>query len=105
VDAGAVFAGYVPLRLPWGIAGLFADWLGRHFPDRKEKILDRIRWLRAGKLNDPNFGTRMRGQGIWAEQLKTMFALAQRKAGLDRPFPGLSTAAFRPMAQKQLNLW
>jgi DNA repair photolyase len=103
--AGAVFAGYVPLRLPWGIAGLFEDWLGRHFADRKQKILDRIRSLRGGKLNDPNFGTRMRGEGVWAEQLKTMFALAQRRSGLDRPFPGLSTAAFRPAAPAQLELW
>jgi DNA repair photolyase len=81
-EAGARCAAYVSLRLPWALAGLFEDWLGRHFPDRKEKVLNRIRSLRGGKLNDPNFTTRMRGQGVWAEQLKTMFDLAKRKAGL-----------------------
>jgi len=81
-EAGARCAGYVPLRLPWALAQLFEDWLGRHFPDRKDKILNRIRSLRGGKLNDPNFVTRMHGQGVWAEQLETMFNLAKRKAGL-----------------------
>lgn len=104
-DAGAVFAGFVPLRLPWGITPLFADWLARHLPDRKDKILNRIRALRGGKLNDPNFGSRMQGQGVWAEQLKSLFTLAQRKAGLEQPFPGLSTAAFRRPPQAQLRFW
>ncbi len=80
--AGARWAGYTPVRLPWAIAGLFEDWLARHFPDRKDKVLNRIRSLRGGKLNDPNFGTRMQGQGVWADQLKAMFDLAKRKAGL-----------------------
>jgi DNA repair photolyase len=81
-EAGARCAAYVTVRLPYAIAQLFEDWLTRHFPDRKEKVLNRIRSLRGGKLNDPNFVTRMRGQGVWAEQLKTMFDLAKRKAGL-----------------------
>jgi DNA repair photolyase len=85
-EAGARCAGYVPLRLPFAIAGLFQDWLARHFPDRKDKILNRIRSLRGGKLNDPNFTTRMQGQGVWAEQLKTMFDLAKRKSGLTEKF-------------------
>jgi len=103
--AGAIFAGYVPLRLPWGIAHLFEDWLGRYLPERMDKILNRIRALRGGKLNDPNFGSRMHGQGVWADQLKLMFTLAQRKAGLEQPFPGLSAAAFRRPPQAQLSFW
>jgi DNA repair photolyase len=104
--AGAQSAGYVTLRLPFAVAPLFEDWLTRHFPDRKEKILNRIRSLRGGKLNDPNFNTRMRGQGIWADQLKMMFETARRKAGLDeRMMPKLSTAAFRNVQQKQMMLW
>jgi DNA repair photolyase len=104
-DAGAGTAGYVPLRLPFAIKDLFEDWLARHFPDRKDKVLNRIRALRGGKLNDPNFHSRMRGEGVWAEQLKTMFELAKRKAGLDKPFPGLSSAAFRKPPGPQMSLW
>lgn len=103
--AGACTAGYVPLRLPYGVADLFETWLERHFPDRKDKVFHRIRELRGGNLNDPKFGSRMRGEGIWATQMKTMFDLAKRKAGLDQPLPEISTAAFRRPAGPQMTLW
>jgi DNA repair photolyase len=95
VKAGAKHAGYVPLRLPYAVAPLFEQWLGRHFPDRKEKVLNRIRSIREGKLNDPNFGSRMRGEGIFAEQIARMFDVACRKAGLPEEPLELSTASFR----------
>lgn len=103
--AGAKFAGYTSLRLPFAVKDLFQDWLTRHFPDRKEKVLNRIRDMRSGKLNDPEFGSRMRGSGIWAEQLKSMFQLAKRKAGMTGHFPSLSAAAFRRAAPAQMELW
>src|SRR5205085_7522071 len=56
VAAGAAFAGYVTLRLPHAVAPLFEEWLGHHFPDRKDKVLGRIRDLRGGRLNDARFG-------------------------------------------------
>jgi DNA repair photolyase len=95
VEAGAQFAGYVPVRLPFGIAAMFEAWLGHHYPDRKDKVLNRIRSLRGGKLNDPNFGTRMRGEGEWANQLKSMFELAKKTSGMKDDFPDLSTSHFR----------
>ncbi len=104
-DAGAVFAGYVPLRLPFGVKDLFADWLARHFPDRRDKVLNRVRDLRGGKLNDSNFNTRMKGFGVWADQFETMFKLARRKAGLDNPYPDLSVDHFRKPAGPQMTLW
>ncbi len=104
VKAGAKFAGCVPLRLPHAVAPLFADWLGRHFPDRKEKVLNRIRSLRGGKLNDPNFGSRMSGEGIFAEQITQIFRVACRKAGLSGDGPELSTAAFCRPGGTQLGL-
>src|SRR5437867_9300522 len=67
-EAGARFAGMVPLRLPLGVAELFVQWLERHFPDRKEKVLARIRDMRGGKLNESQFGKRMRGEGVYAKQ-------------------------------------
>ena len=95
VNAGAQSAGYVLMRLPFGVGPLFEDWLTRHFPERKEKVLNRVRALRGGKLNDPKFGTRMRGEGIFADQIEALFVAACRKAGLKGRHTELSTAAFR----------
>jgi len=101
--AGAVTCGYVPLRLPFAVAPLFEQWVENCFPDRRNKILNRIRSLRGGKLNDANFHTRMRGEGEFASQMKNMFEIARRKAGLDKPCPELSTEHFkRPGAQMAL---
>jgi DNA repair photolyase len=94
-EAGASYAGYVVLRLPHGVADLFAAWLERNFPDRKEKVLGRVRDLRGGRLNDPRFGHRMRGEGALAEQIRALFALSRRRAGINGRGPELSTAAFR----------
>jgi len=94
-EAGAESAGYVPLRLPGAVAGLFEAWLEERFPDRKEKVLNRVRSLRGGRLNDPRFGNRMRGEGVFAEQIHTLFTTARRRVGLDRRGAPLSTAAFR----------
>jgi DNA repair photolyase len=94
-EAGAKFGGYVMLRLPHGIGPLFEDWLARHFPDRKEKVLAGVRAVRGGKLNDPQFGSRMRGAGAFADQAEALFAVACRRAGFAEQGPGLSAAAFR----------
>jgi DNA repair photolyase len=104
-DAGAVSAGFLPVRLPWAVAPLFENWLTRHFPERKEKVLNRIRDMRGGKLNDPNFGSRMRGQGLFAEQLEKMFEVACRRAGLPKRQVELSTSAFRVPSGPQLTLF
>jgi DNA repair photolyase len=103
--AGATFAGYTSLRLPFAVKDLFQAWLESHFPDRREKVLNRIRDMRQGKLNDSEFGSRMRGGGIWADQLKSMFELAKRKAGITGEFPSLSIAAFRRPGAAQMELW
>ena len=93
--AGAQWAGYVVMRLPGAVAGLFESWLEEHFPDRKEKVLSRVRELRGGRINDPRFGSRMRGEGIFAEQIKATFQTFRRRYGLDGPGVELSAAAFR----------
>jgi DNA repair photolyase len=96
--AGAVTASYILLRLPFGVKELFADWLERHYPDRKDKVLGRVRGVRSGRLNDPRFKSRMRGEGPYAEQIRSMFEVARRRYGLDRPREPLSTEAFRRLA-------
>jgi DNA repair photolyase len=104
VKVGAKFAGYVPLRLPFGLKGLFENWLEQHFPERKDKVLNRIRALRGGKLNDGNFGSRMHGEGIFADQLNQMFHVACRKAGLPEQRPLLTAENFRRPGGPQLEL-
>ena len=101
--AGAQFAGYTIVRLPWAIAPLFEHWLEEHFPEKKEKVLQRIRSIRGGtKLNDSRWGSRIRGEGIFAEQIRSLFEIASRRAGLGER-PKLSTALFR-RPNEQLNL-
>ncbi len=105
-DAGAIGAGCLPVRLPHGVADLFADWLERHFPERKDKVLNRIRDMRGGQLNDPRFGARMRGEGVFAEQIRTLFDTTRRKLGFEKDGLRLSTAAFRrPEPGGQLGLF
>jgi DNA repair photolyase len=104
--SGASFAGYVMLRLPFAVKSLFEQWLEQHYPDRKGKVLNRIRAIRGGRLNDPNFSSRMRGEGIFAEQMRELFELARRKAGITRRWPELSTDHFRRVAgSPQLGLF
>jgi DNA repair photolyase len=94
-NAGAQFAGYTIVRLPWAVAPLFEHWLDEHFPERKEKVLGRIREIRGnGQLNNSQFHTRITGEGILAEQIGSMFEVACRRNGIGER-PKLSTAAFR----------
>jgi DNA repair photolyase len=102
-QAGARFAGYIPLRLPFGVSELFEDWLERNAPLRKAKVLSHIRSLRGGKLNDARFGHRMRGQGAYAGEMRDLFRIAARKSGLDTSPPSLSVDGFRvPRGQASL---
>ncbi|MFO7775197.1 MAG: PA0069 family radical SAM protein [Candidatus Hydrogenedentota bacterium] len=97
-DAGAQFAGYVVLRLPHGVKELFETWLHQHFPDRAEKVLNRIRSMRGGALDNCEFGARMCGEGPYAEEISALFHLGCRRAGLVLEGPALSTASFRRRA-------
>ena len=103
--AGATYSRYVMLRLPGAVAEIFPAWLDEHYPDRKEKVLSRIRDLRRGKLNDSRFGTRGRGEGVFARQIRDLFQAAARRHGLDGRGPELSTAAFRRPGGEQMGLF
>ena len=92
--AGAQFAGYTIVRLPWAVAPLFEHWLEEHFPDRKEKVLGRIRDLRGNRLNSSQWHTRMSGEGIFAEQIASLFKVGCHRAGI-RERPKLSCESFR----------
>ena len=103
--AGARIAGFVPLRLPYGVAPLFEEWLTLHRPLQKEKILKRVREMRGGRLNDPSFGSRMQGQGVYAQQIAELFEVCCRKAGLNTARPKLSVSSFRRPKGPQLQLF
>jgi DNA repair photolyase len=103
-DAGAQSVGHITLRLPHGVKDLFGDWLERHFPERKHKVLNRIRELRGGRLNDPRYHSRFRGSGVFGEQIEQLFQLAVRRADLPG-LPKLSTEAFRRPESPQLSLF
>lgn len=104
-EAGARGFGYLVLRLPGAVEGIFLDWLERQFPGRKERIVDRLRSLRGGKLHEGRFGLRMTGEGPWREQLQRLHQLGLRRAGL-RPTPtALNCEAFRRPGGRQLELF
>jgi DNA repair photolyase len=104
--AGARTAGWVLLRLPKPVDALFDQWLRDNYPNRRERILHRIRECRDGHISDSTFGRRMRGSGVYAEQIASLFRTAARRHGLDRHEPPLNAEAFRrpPQPGEQLAL-
>ncbi len=103
--AGARHAFFIPVRLPHEVAPLFRAWLAEHFPDRAGKVMAIIKSLRGGRDNDPDFFTRMKGQGPWAELLRVRFHRACRLHGLNRNRPLLDTSQFRPPSGAQGELF
>ncbi len=106
-DAGAKFANFVLVRLPYAVASIFETWLEQHFPDRKEKVLNRLRDMHDGKLYDSAWGHRGRGAGAYAEQIEQVFRITSQRLGLNKEDEKreLSSSAFRvPGSAKQLDL-
>jgi len=100
--AGATMAGYTLIRLPWEVGELFKNWLERHHPLKAEHVMARIRDMRGGRENDPRFGSRMRGEGQFAELLRNRFAIACRRLGLNEGGRNqLDAARFRRTAPEQ----
>jgi DNA repair photolyase len=81
-EAGAVSAHYTVLRLPWEVAPLFKEWLQAHFPERAQRVMNRVREMRGGKDYDSNFDTRMKGEGVWAELIRQRVKIATERLGL-----------------------
>jgi DNA repair photolyase len=102
--AGARCANWVMLRLASPLDQLFTDWLEKHYPDRAVRVLGRIRECRGGAMNDTRFRIRQRGTGVYAEQIRNLFALAARRRGLDGGLPPLNASAFRRIGQLELRL-
>ncbi|MDE3057860.1 MAG: PA0069 family radical SAM protein [Bacteroidota bacterium] len=99
-ERGATGAGFTVVRLPYAVKDLFVEWIKREFPERAERVLHRIREVRSGNLNDPNFGSRMRGNGEIAETIAQLFKVAKRKLGFNKPHEPLSTSQFRVLTNQ-----
>jgi DNA repair photolyase len=104
-EAGAQFAGYNMLHLPYAVKDLFMDWLSTHFPEKRGRVESKIRGVRGGKLNDSDFATRMTGSGPFAEQVAALFQIACRQAGMPTRGPHLSVAHFRRVTKNQPSLF
>ena len=101
--AGATFAAYTIVRLPHAVKDVFATWLGTHYPDRGNKVLNQVRDVRGGGLNDPRFGHRMHGKGPVADLIRSLFTTAAARAGLGSGPPPPETRHFRrPTSQPSL---
>jgi DNA repair photolyase len=105
-DAGALSAGYILMRLPYEVKDLFKDWLMHHYPLKAEHVMSRVKQMRGGRENDPDFGTRMRGSGEFADLLRMRFEKACRRLGLNEHRRVLDIAQFkRPRLHGQMDLF
>lgn len=93
---GVASAGWIPMRLPHEVAPLFREWLSVHYPERGDKVMNIVRSIRGGKDNDPDFFTRMKPTGVWADLFRARFRLACKRAGLGKAKFELDCTQFRP---------
>ena len=98
-EAGASWAGHTVLRLPYEIKDLMREWLEEHAPLKAKHVLSLVQEMRGGRLNDPNFGGRMRGEGAYAEALSLRVRLAKKRLGLDRDLSPLDCSQFKKPAR------
>ncbi|MDR9418825.1 PA0069 family radical SAM protein [Gracilimonas sp.] len=103
--AGATHAGYTMLRLPYKVKDMFSEWLGQHYPERKKKVLNKILDIRDGKLNNSEWGTRMKGEGNFAQQISDLFKVQTKKLGLNERTQKLTTDHFIRPSGSQLKLF
>ncbi|WP_069130140.1 PA0069 family radical SAM protein [Rhodohalobacter halophilus] len=104
-NAGASSMAYTIVRLPYGVKDIFSKWLEDHFPDRKDKVLNRIRSLKSGELNRSGFGERFRSEGPYGEQIRQLVNIHRNRLGLTGGGVHLNGAEFRRPSMGQLNLF
>ena len=106
-EAGAQFAGYTVVRLPFSVKEVFASWLEVHFPGMKDKVMGRIEETQGRTLSHPEFGKRLKGVGVWSEQIAQIFNISLKRAGMLHRRPEVNAAAFRRPREVggQMELW
>lgn len=104
-EAGAKSVSTIVIRLPFGVKDLFVKWLEDHHPNRRNKVINKIKSLKNGRLNRPDFGERFRSEGAYADQINKMVEIHARRLGLNKEREPLNTSAFRRPETDQLNLF
>ena len=104
-ERGALYAGYIMLRLPYQVKDLFIDWVQREFPDRAKKIINKIKEMRNGKLNSSEFGERFSAKGEQAEAIHNLFYLSCEKYGLNKERIAIEAENFINSYNNQLDLF
>ena len=103
--AGVAAATWIIVRLPHEVAPLFREWLQMHFPERAAKVMATIRAIRGGRDNEPEFGKRMKPEGVWPDLFRKRFQVAMRRHAIGRPQIHLDISQFRrPSRDGQLSL-
>lgn len=104
-QAGAESVSYTILRLPYSVKDIFLKWLEDHEPNRKQKVMNKIKSLKNGKLNRSEFGERFRGEGAYGEQIRQLFAIHKKRLGLDTKQKPLNSSDFKRPSTDQLTLF
>jgi DNA repair photolyase len=104
-EAGAIFAGYIMLRLPYQVKDLFLDWIKREYPLKANKVISRIKQVRDGEMSSSVFGERLRGTGNIAKNIEQMFMLSSRKLSLNTSKPHIDSTQFRRYDTSQTDLF
>jgi len=106
-DAGAQFAGYTVVRLPFSVKEVFAAWLEEHYPGMKDKVLNRIEETQGRTLSHPEFGKRLKGVGVWSDQIAQIFKVSLKRADMLHRRPEVNAASFRRPREigGQMELW
>src|SRR6266550_1595883 len=96
-EAGARLAFINMLRLPGSVAPYFEERLREKLPTKVDRVLNRIREARDGKLNSSVFGERMRGKGQYWEATERLFKIHCERLGFNRTHAraAQSTTTFR----------
>ncbi|MEM7550612.1 MAG: PA0069 family radical SAM protein [Bacteroidota bacterium] len=101
-DAGALSAGYTIVRLNGQNGEIFRDWLEKNYPDRASKVWNQIGHAHGGKVNDSRWGTRIKGEGVFAENVARVFKIFRKKYFGDREMPEYNFSRFRKGGSYQL---
>jgi DNA repair photolyase len=102
---GGILARHSMIRLPYSVKEIFIEWIKDEFPDRSSKILNKIREIHGGKLNENEFGKRFRGEGKLADTINDLFELSCKKLHLNEKRAGLNVKLFRKVHNKQLEIF
>ena len=94
-EAGAIAASWIMLRLPLEVSPLFQEWLAKHYPDRAQRVMGRVRELHNGRDYDPEWGRRLTGHGVFADMVANRFSISARRLGLATKLPPLRTDLFK----------